>query len=191
MGVVHRDLKVSAAAPPPSRSNIPAPQGHQQPKCKCFPLFVFPLASFIFNLASPACKNKLVLTRGNLLEAGQYQAVQRWAVQGEQKVLFKHCVCSLNMWSSCVSSRAFGTGHEGNFPSLISRIWSASGKHSSLCMPCILVTADQLLWDHWYTDLSPLQIMAGLQNICKKQEFLQYSHPTHLRSPVPSRRALT
>lgn len=139
MGVVHRDLKVSAAAPPPSRSSIPAPRGRQQPKCKRFPLFVFPLGSFVFNLASPTCNNKLVLARGNLLEAGQL-----WAVQGEQEVLFKHCMCSLNTWSSSVSPRAFGAGHEGNFPSVISRIRSASGKHSSLWMPCILVMEGQL-----------------------------------------------
>lgn len=187
MGVVHRDLKVSAAAPPPSRSSIPAPRGRQQQTCKCFPYFVFPLGSYIFNLASPPCKNRLVLTRGNLLEAGQCLAGQRCAVQGEQKVLFKHCVYSLNTWSSSVSSRAFGTGHESNFPSLISRIWSVSGKHRRLYLPCILVKKGQLLWNHWRTDLSLLQIMTGLQYILKKQEFLQCSHHTHLRSPVPSR----
>lgn len=97
MGVVHRDLKVSAAVPPPSRSSIPAPQGRQQPKCKCFPLFAFPLGSFVFNLASPTCKNQLVFTRGSLLEAGQYLAVQHPAVQGE-----KYCVYLLNTWSSSV-----------------------------------------------------------------------------------------
>lgn len=187
MGVVHRDLKVSAAAPPPSRSSIPAPRGRQQQTCKCFPRFAFPFGSFIFDLASPPCKNKLVLTRGYLLEAGQCLAVQRWAVQGEQKVLFKHCVYSLNTWSSSVSCRAFGTGREGNFPFLISRIWSASGKHRSLYLPCILVTEGQSLWDCRHTDLSPLQIMAGLQNVLKKQEFLQCSYHTHLWSPVPSR----
>lgn len=156
MGVVHRDLKVSAAAPPPSRrSSIPAPQGRQQPKCKRFPLVVFSPWFIYFYLASPTCKNKLVLPRGNLFGTGQYLAVQHWAVQREQEVLFKHCMHSLNTWSSSVSSRAFGAGHEGNFPSLISRIWSASGKHSSLCMPCILVTEGQLLWDRWHRDLSP------------------------------------
>lgn len=174
MGVVHRDLKVSAAAPPPSRSSIPAPQGRQQPKCKRFRIFVFPLGSFIFNLASPICKNKLMLTGGNLLEAGQYLAVQHWAIQREPEVLFKHCVYSLNMWSSSVLSRASGAGHEGSFPSLISRIWSASGKHGSLCMPCVLVTEGQLLWDRWHTDLSLLQMMAGLQNIFECRNFYSF-----------------
>lgn len=114
-----------------------------------------------------------------------------WQCRENKRCFSRHCVYSLNTRSSSVSSRAFGARHEGSFPSLISRIWSASGKHSSLCMPCILVTEGQLLWDGWYTELSLLQMMTGKQHIFKKQEFLQCSHHSHLRSPVPPRRALT
>lgn len=74
----------------------------------------------------------------------------------------------------------------GNFPSLISLTWRASGKHTSICMSCLLVTRGQLLRDCWHKVLSPLQMMTGLQNSFRKREFLQCSHHEHLRRRVPS-----
>lgn len=95
----------------------------------------FPLGLFSFNLASPTCESM--------------------AVQGEQKVLLQApCVFTEHIVFCCVIQSFWGRAWR-QLPNLIIRIWSASGKHSSLCVPCILVIEGQQLWDGWHTDLSP------------------------------------